>query len=95
MLNRELALSEQVRGQARVREKEIRKLSSILKYIGLDTVEGLLDCYSGGSNCLVPGICWDCDTVVTEVKMDCSDGWCKKCKSSTVRSCLYLVLGGK
>jgi len=41
---------------------------------------------------VAPGICsneW-CN-YVTEVEPDCRDGWCKKCQSGTVESCLVLA----
>lgn len=65
------------------------KLKKLAKIEGMDVME-MLEAATFDS--VAPGICsneW-CN-YVREVEPDCRDGWCKKCQSGTVESCLVLA----
>jgi len=67
------------------------KIDTLMEVEGYANEEDLMDDFSFGS--AVPGICMNqgCD-YTTDVEPDQCAGWCEKCSTNTVRSCIELIL---
>jgi len=67
------------------------KIDTLMELEGYDSEEELMDDFSFAV--AVPGICMNpgCD-YTTEAEPDQLAGWCERCATNTVRSCVELIL---